>query len=286
MSAHPTAHVIGDPIAHSKSPVIHRFWLEKLGLEGTYDAVRVGESELASYLSEARNGTDWRGCNVTMPHKQAILPLLDSLDPLTERLGAVNTVVRQKDASLRGFNTDVGGFLEPLRAFLAKSHLFRMARIIGTGGAARAIAAGLSDKGCVLVVAGRDTQKAAALLEDVATGSDHHVAPLSHFAKPTDFVFDDRKGCFDLVVNASPLGMRGRDALAFDFSHAPPGSIFYDIVTDPADTPFLTSARAKGFATVGGLSMLIGQAAEAFGLLFGQEAPREYDAELRERLTA
>ena len=280
------AHVIGNPIIQSKSPLIHTFWLEQLGLNGRYESVHVLPDELAEYLAENRINPDWRGCNVTMPHKQAVLAHLDSLDPLVGRLGAVNTIVKQDDGSLLGFNTDVAGFLEPLRVQLAQKHLFRMARILGTGGAARAIAAGLAEQGFVLVMAGRNPDKAQALLSDVAPQGDHHVAPLDHFASRTDFEFDDREGCCDVIVNASPLGMRGQLPLPFDFSHAPPGSVVYDIVTDPVETDFLKRARDAGFETIDGLSMLIGQAAAAFELFFGAKPPREYDEELRARLTA
>lgn len=280
------AEVIGDPIAQSKSPVIHSFWLEALGLGHQYRACHVPADGLAEYLAARRADPDWAGCNVTMPHKQAILPMLDSLDPLAARLGAVNTVVPQADGTLRGFNTDVGGFLEPLKDHLASTHLFRMARILGTGGAARAIAAGLSDSGFVLVLAGRNTDKAASLLGEVAQQQDHHLAPLDHFATPTEFSFDDREGCLDLIVNASPLGMRGQAPLAFDFSHAPPGSIVYDIVTDPLETDFLRRAQEAGFLVIDGLHMLIGQAALAFEHFFGVAPPREQDADLRARIIA
>ncbi|MXO91423.1 shikimate dehydrogenase [Pontixanthobacter aquaemixtae] len=280
----PFAQVIGDPIAQSKSPVIHGFWLENLGLEASYSKARVEPAALATYLDAGRELPGWRGCNVTMPHKQVIMTHLDSLDPLAERIGAVNTVVKQEDGSLRGYNTDVSGFLEPLTAMLADKHLFRMARILGTGGAARAIIAGLSDHGMVLVLAGRNPQKARSLLKELAAQGDHHVTTLEHFSAPTEFEFDDREGCLDIVVNASPLGMRGQPPLAFDFSHAPPGSIVYDIVTDPIETDFLKRACDAGFATIDGYSMLIGQAAAAFELFFGKAPPREHDAELRERL--
>lgn len=281
----PYAHVIGDPIAHSKSPDIHGFWLKKLGLEADYTAQQVKPDGLAEYLASSRQDANWRGCNVTMPHKQAIMALLDSLDPLAEKIGAVNTVVRQDDGTLRGYNTDAPGFLEPLSEELAKTHLFRMARVLGAGGAARAIVASLAQQGMVIVLAARDPAKAQALLDEVAVGDDHHTATLAHFSGPTDFAFDDREGCCDLVVNASPLGMRGQPPLPFDFSHAPPGSIAYDIVTDPLETPFLAQARAAGLRTIDGLSMLIGQADTAFTLFFGMEPPREYDTELRAVLT-
>ncbi len=106
------------------------------------------------------------------------------------------------------------------------------------------------------------------------------------FCDATDFAFDDRAGCLDLVVNATSLGMVGQPPLGFDLSHAPPGSIVYDIVTAPIETPLLAAARAAGLQTVDGLEMLIGQAAVAFRLFFGAEPPRGRDAELRALLTA
>jgi len=281
----PYAEVIGDPIAQSKSPVIHRFWLEVLGLAGDYRRCLVPAEGLADYLAERRADPDWRGCNVTMPHKQAVVPLLDALGPEAERIGAVNTIVPDGAGGLIGHNTDGLGFLEPLRAQLAQRHLFRMARILGTGGAARAIVSALAGEGFTLVLAGRDPAKARALLDELAPG-EHHAPPLSHFAEPTDFAFDDRAGCLDLIVNASPLGMAGQPPLAFDLSHAPPGSIVYDIVTAPPETPLLAAARAEGMPTIDGLEMLIGQAAVAFRLFFGADAPRDRDPELRALLAA
>ncbi|OGS54834.1 MAG: shikimate dehydrogenase [Erythrobacter sp. RIFCSPHIGHO2_12_FULL_63_10] len=280
------AEVIGDPIAQSKSPAIHNFWLSKLEIDAEYRACHVRPEELDDYFTRRRGDVDWHGCNVTMPHKQAIIPLLGALDPLAARLGAVNTVVRQADGSLAGANTDAGGFLEPLRAELAQQHYFRMARVLGTGGAARAIVAALAEHGFTIVLAGRDPLKARALLDELAPTGEHHAVDIAHFADPTDFAFDDREGCLDLVVNASPLGMRGQPPLAFDWSHAAPRSIVYDIVTDPLETSFLAAARAAGFRTIDGLAMLIGQAALAFELFFGQPAPRQHDAQLRAILTS
>jgi shikimate dehydrogenase len=278
------AEVIGDPIAQSKSPAIHGYWLGKLGLAAEYRACHVTADGLADYLAGRRADPAWRGCNVTMPHKLAVMPLLDRLDPLAARIGAVNTIVRE-GKELVGYNTDVAGFLEPLRERFAETHYFRMARVLGTGGAARAIVAALVDEGFVIVLAGRDPAKAAQLLGELAPG-EHHTPPLSQFAAPTEFAFDDREGCLDLIVNASPLGMAGQPPLEFDFSHAPPGSVVYDIVTSPADTAFLQAARAAGFATIDGLAMLIGQAAAAFEEFFGQPPPRDDgDEQLRKLLT-
>jgi shikimate dehydrogenase len=286
----PYAEVIGDPIAQSKSPAIHNFWLEKLRIDADYRACHVTPEALPDYLASRRTDPLWRGCNVTMPHKQAVMAYLDRVDPPAGEIGAVNTVLSGVDTGsgggLSGTNTDAAGFLEPLRGELAQAHYFRMARIIGTGGAARAIITALAGEGFTLVVAGRDPAKARALLDELAPRGEHHTAPLAHFADPTDFPFDDREGCLDLVVNASSLGMTGQPSLPFDWSHAPPGAIAYDIVTAPLDTPFLKGARAKGHHTIDGLSMLIGQAAVAFEHFFGEPPPREHDTELRTILTA
>ena len=282
----PYAEVIGDPIAQSKSPAIHRFWLERANIDADYRHQHVLAEGLADYFAARRDDPAWRGCNITMPHKQAALALVDRLDPLAARIGAINTVVPAADGTLTGYNTDAPGFLEPLADRLAGSHLFRMARIMGTGGAARAIVAALAGEGFTLVLAGRDPAKARTMLDELASGGDHHAIAIDHFAQGTDFPFDDRKGCLDLVVNASPLGMRGQPPLAFDWSHAPPGSIAYDIVTDPVETPFLQDARARGHTGIDGLAMLIGQAAHAFALFFGAPPPRGDDELLRQELMA
>ena len=280
------AEVIGSPIAQSKSPAIHNFWLEKRGIEAEYRATCVEPEGIAAYLATRQRDMNWAGCNVTMPLKQTVQPYLYSVEEPAASVGAVNTIYPAFDRLLTGQNTDMAGFLEPLRRELGRSHYFRMARVLGTGGAARAIVSGLAAEGFTIVLAGRDPDKARAILDKLAPNGEHHTVDIAHFAEPTDFAFDDREGCCDLIVNASPLGMRGQPPLLFDWSHAPPGSIAYDIVTDPVRTEFLREAENAGFCTIDGLSMLIGQAAAAFELFFGQPAPRAHDDELRAVLTA
>jgi shikimate dehydrogenase len=282
----PYAEVIGDPIAHSKSPLIHKFWLGKLGLAGDYRASRVAEGDLGAYLAGRAADPHWAGCNVTIPHKQAMMPLLDKAVGTAAKIGAANIVTRDGEGSeaLVGYNSDAQGFIEPLRPLLADQHLFRMARIFGAGGAARAVAHALAAEGFTLVIAARDVAKAEALL--AAVGGDHHAVALSHFAAPTNFLFDDRQGLLDLLVNTTPLGMTGQPPLPIDWSHVPPGSVVYDLVYSPVETPLLAEARGQGHVTITGLDMLIGQAAVAFMIFFGRPAPREHDAELRELLTS
>ena len=280
----PYAEVIGDPIAHSKSPMIHKHWLEAAGIAGDYRTAQIRSEDLWIYFEERRRDPLWRGCNVTIPHKQAVMTLLDRIDPDAERIGAVNTVVPEA-GKLVGYNTDYIGFLEPLQPLLAQNHLFRMARIFGAGGAAKAVALALHDHGFTNVIIARNPDQARRLRESFEP-DDRLIAPLDIFAVPTDFPFDDREGILDLVVNTTSLGMKGQPPLLLDFSHVPPNAIVYDIVYAPLETPLLAEARARGLRTIDGLHMLIGQAAAAFGHFFGHPAPRETDRELRAKLLA
>lgn len=280
----PRAEVIGDPIEHSKSPLIHRFWLGKLGLAGAYEKTHVRPAELGEFLQARRAEAEWRGCNVTLPHKQAVIPYLDDVDPVAKRIGAVNTIVHEGD-NLVGHNTDAAGFIEPLLPLLEARHVYRMARIMGAGGAAKAVAHALAGHGFTLVIAARNADQAHALAGEIE-GTDVHVATLESFAQPLAFDWGDRTGVLDLFVNATSLGMKGAPPLNVDFSNVPPYSVVYDIVYAPLETALLAEARRRGLRTVDGLAMLIGQAAEAFRLFFGQAAPREHDAELRALLTA
>jgi len=265
----PYAEVIGDPIAQSKSPAIHGFWLERLGITGAYGRSHVRAEELAAYLAQRRSDADWRGCNVTMPHKQAIMRLLDRIDPLAARIGAVNTVVREPAGTLAGYNTDAPGFWEPLAG-----RAFQVATVIGAGGAARAVLAALADSGTQWVsIQNRSFDKAAALLAEF--GLEGAAFPLGAAVPPAA-----------LLINTSALGMAGQPPLPALLDSLAAGATVYDIVTTPLDTDLLREARAKGFDTVDGLSMLIGQADHAFARFFGERPPRGEDAELRRRIAA
>lgn len=282
----PYAEVIGDPITQSKSPMLHGFWLERLGIDADYRRKHVRPDELATYFAARRDDSDWRGCNVTIPHKQAVMPLLDRIDPRAVAIGAVNTVVREGD-DLVGYNSDAPGFLEPLRPMLDDRHLLRTARILGTGGAARAVAHALWNEGFTLIIAGRDIAKAEALA-DAFDRQDAHAAPLSHFAERIDFDWGDLDQRLDVLVNTTSLGMIGQPPLMIDFSTVPPNAVVYDAVYAPLDTPLLIEARERGHRTIDGLRMLVGQARIAFRHFFGQDAPAdpESDSELRKRLLA
>ena len=281
----PYAEVIGDPIAHSKSPLIHGFWLEKLGIRAEYRKTHVKPDELAAFLAARRADPDWRGCNVTVPHKEAVIPLLDRLDPFAERIGAVNTIVARADA-LIGHNTDAPGFMEPLLPLLPTDERPRGALMVGAGGAARAIAFALQEAGFNLHLLNRDPKRARLLLEELGTAN---LPAESSLQLAGADVLRCRSlpagSTFQLVVNATTLGMTGKPPLAIRLD-ADPEVVVYDIVYDPLETPLLAAARSNGNRAIDGLQMLVGQAAAAFAFFFGQPAPRAHDAALRAFLTA
>jgi shikimate dehydrogenase len=267
----PYAEVIGDPIAQSKSPLIHGFWLKALGIEGDYRRVHVTADALPGYFQSRADDPAWRGCNITIPHKQAALDFVGDPGGVRESIGAINTVVRGPDATLIGTNTDAGGFYAPIAGLDLEG---RHAVVVGAGGGARAILFALAklDIGRVTVL-NRNVLKAAALLSRFGLKGD--AVPLGAPLPPAD-----------LLVNASPLGMVGQPALELDLSPLPEHAVVYDIVYAPLETPLLAQARARELDTVDGLEMLVGQAALAFELFFGAEPPRDRDDELRALLTA
>lgn len=265
------AEVIGDPIAHSKSPLIHRFWLEALGMSGDYRATRVADDGLANYFTARRDDPDWRGCNITIPHKIAALDHVADPGGVRESIGAINTVFRGEAGVLTGTNTDAGGFYAPLAEVdLADKPVV----VIGAGGAARAILFALSrlSVGPVTLL-NRSPLKGAALL--ARFGLKGQVLSLAAPLPPAA-----------LLVNASPLGMAGQPPLDIDLAPLPDDAIVYDIVYAPLETALLTAAEARGLATIDGLEMLIGQAAFAFEILFDAAPPRDRDEDLRALLTA
>jgi shikimate dehydrogenase len=275
----PYAEVIGDPIAQSKSPLIHNFWLEKLGIDADYRATRVAIDALPAYFDSRRADPDWRGCNVTMPLKQAVAPLIDEIDAFAARAGAINTVVPDP-SGLRGGNSDGAGFLEPLGAIDGRS---AMACLIGTGGAARGIAVALLDAGFKLDIRGRTVERAKALAEAVGGRGEIRTGVMS------EAIMWDReagRNSFQLLINATSLGMTGHPPLNLSLDGMDASVAVYDIVTSPPESPLLRQARARGMRSFDGLQMLVGQAAVAFERFFGQPAPREHDAELRARLVS
>ncbi|MDG2004968.1 MAG: shikimate dehydrogenase [Novosphingobium sp.] len=274
----PYAEVIGDPIAHSKSPLIHNFWLERLGIDAKYRTYHIRPDELEGYFAERRVDPDWRGCNVTVPHKQTVIPWLDEVDAKAESVGAVNTILRGLNGSLTGTNTDVDGIGEVVAG---ASLVGRAVVVLGSGGAARAAFAFLADSACKLVrVVARSPDKAAKAAK--VCGLQAEIVSLANG--------DSALEGASLLVNATQLGMTGQQAMAESLLGALGGlasdALVFDMVYAPLETELLKQARMAGLATSDGLVMLIGQAATAFERFFGTAAPRRCDKELRGILTA
>jgi len=262
------AEVIGDPIAHSKSPIMHRYWLAELGIDADYRAHRVVPDELDFYLRRRRGDSAWRGCNVTAPLKQLVAPHLTTIGPDARAIGAVNTVIAQGEGALHGVNTDAHGVLFAL-AGVAADH----AVVIGAGGAARAALFALKVMAVRQVtVINRDMIRARAALDDLEM--DGRVVPLGSDVDA------------DLLINASSLGMAGRPDVPFDLAALGPGSTVFDMVYAPLETDLLRRATAQGLRTIDGLTMLAEQGAMAFAAFFNA-GPHEADTPaLRRVLTA
>jgi shikimate dehydrogenase len=264
----PFAEVIGDPIAQSKSPIIHNHWLEQLGIEGDYIRTRVAADELPDFITRRRIDSNWRGCNVTIPHKQAIMSLLGRVDAAAAAIGAVNCVVPE-DGELVGYNSDIEGVAAALDATELAG---RKAAVIGAGGGARAVVSYLAQRQADIVVLARNPAKA----EELRSLAPVQILPIERAA-----------GGFQgtaAIVNATSLGMAGADPMPASLLEAvrtnSAETVLFDMVTTPQNTQFLSC----GARTVDGLTMLIGQARRAFELFFGSTPPQG-DAELRRLLT-
>jgi 3-dehydroquinate dehydratase/shikimate dehydrogenase len=253
--------VIGNPIGHSRSPLMHNAVLKALGRNGVYLPFEVDSAAdfVRDFVRPSTGKIDWRlrGLSVTIPHKLAIIPHLDLVDLTARRIGAVNTVVIEGNRLL-GYNTDVIGAMKSLDELIDVKGA--RAAVIGAGGSARAICFGLSERGAETTVYARDLSKARLLADEFKTRAG------------TIEGFD---GQADLVINCTPIGMRGHSE-----GQAPVKAeqlrgvkLVYDLVYNPEETALLRDARAAGCRTLGGLAMLVGQAAEQFRLWTGLDAP-------------
>jgi shikimate dehydrogenase len=255
------AGVIGDPVAHSLSPAIHNAAYRALGLDWVYVGLAVPAGRGREAI-RALPALGLAGVNVTMPHKADAAAACDVLTGDAAALGAVNTVVVRPDGSLLGDSTDGVGFLAalvPLGVDPAESRIL----VLGAGGAARSIVLALGRARARVMVAAR-RQEAAAAAADLATGAEaHDWRDLATLVARCD-----------VIVNATPIGMSGEPP-PFDPALIGPRHVVVDSVYHPAETPLLTAARARGAATANGLGMLVGQAAAAFTLLTGFDAPLE-----------
>lgn len=254
------AGVMGWPVAHSRSPAIHGQWIRQYGLHGNYVLLPVQPAHLADAVRGLR-ALGFAGCNITVPHKVAAMPLMDRVDPMAQRIGAINTVVVEPDGTLAGFNTDAYGFIQSLLD--AQPHWRADAgpvTVLGAGGAARAILVALAERGAREIrLCNRSPEKALALAAEF--GAPIRAVPWEQRDQALD-------GCA-LLVNTTSLGMKGQGPLEISLSQLPQHALVCDIVYVPLETPLLAAARARGHVAVDGLGMLLNQARPAFQHWFG-----------------
>ena len=251
--------IIGHPVAHSLSPAIQGAALRAAGVDATYDRWDTPLAALPARIAALRDA-DCLGANVTIPHKQAVLPLLDEVAPLAAEIGAVNTIVND-GGRLTGHNTDGGGFVAALGE-VGFSSAGKSFLLVGAGGAARGIAFALRQAGAGALAISNPT---AARAQSLAGAVGAQAVP-----------FDAPPAPYDCVVNCTSAGMHGSGAehtLPCDPAAAGPATLIVDIVYAPEDTPLLRAARAGGLPVLGGLPMLIHQGALAFELWTGLPAP-------------
>ncbi|MGU3386147.1 shikimate dehydrogenase [Methylobacterium sp. D53M] len=275
--AQPRAFVVGHPIAHSRSPLIHGHWLAVHGIPGSYERLDVAPEAFPDFI-RALPASGYRGGNVTIPHKEAVFALVDTLTPRAKTIGAVNTLVVGPDGRIRGDNTDAPGFCAHLDHSLGAAWPDRAggtALVLGAGGAARAIVVGLAERGLRRVWVANRTAARAEAVAALAPGVGAALA------------WDDLPAALPetgLLVNTTSLGMKGQPPLAVDLSLLPADAAVADIVYAPLETELLAAARRRGLAAVDGLGMLLHQAVPGFAAWFG---PRPaVTLELRDRIVA
>lgn len=269
------AGVMGWPVAHSRSPLLHNFWLDRYGIDGAYVPFAVRPGEVARALRVLPD-LGVAGVNVTVPHKEAAFAAVDTRDAAARRIGAVNTVFVDDGGALRGSNTDAFGFLEALRT---RSPGWTAAAgpavVLGAGGAARAVLAALAEAGAPEV---RLVNRTRARAESLAGA----------FGAPVAVVgWGERESALAgaaLLVNTTTLGMAGAPPLDLRLDDLPESALVNDIVYTPLETALLAAARVRGCAAVDGLEMLLHQARPGFAGWFGRQP--EVDDALRQRLRA
>jgi shikimate dehydrogenase len=256
------AGVMGWPVMHSRSPKLHNFWFEHYRLPGTYVPLAVRPEGLRAAL-RALPALDFAGCNLTLPHKQAAMAIVDEVDPVARRIGAISCVVVRPDGSLAGSNNDCFGFVESL---LQEQPGWRADAgpcvVIGGGGGARAVVYSLADRGArEILVINRTPARAQALAQEF--GGPIRVLP-----------WEERHAALAgaaMLVNTTSQGMAGNPALDLSLDRLSPAALVADIIYIPRETPLLAAARARGNRTINGLGMLLHQARPAWKAWFGIE---------------
>jgi shikimate dehydrogenase len=266
------AGLMGWPVSHSRSPRLHNWWIERYGIDGVYVPLTVRPEHLGEAL-HALPKLGFAGCNLTIPHKEAAAGLVDEVDDLARRVGAVNTVVVQPDGGLWGGNSDVFGFAESLRSDAPGWRAEQGdAVVLGAGGAARAVVVALQDLGARVLVLNRTRGRADALAAEFTCAAAD---------------WDDRASALagaGLLVNTTSQGMDGEPPLDLPLDRLPPRAVVCDVVYVPLRTPLLAEAEARGNPVVDGLNMLLHQARPGFERWFGVRP--EVTPELRAHVLA
>jgi shikimate dehydrogenase len=272
------AGIMGWPVAHSRSPLLHGFWLDETGVDGAYLPLPVRPEHIGEAL-RALPILGFRGCNLTIPHKQTALSVVDRVEPSARRIGAVNTIIVAPDGTLEARNTDAFGFRENLREAVPNWHPAAGAVVIlGAGGSARAVVAALTDAGVTEIrIVNRTATRAEAVARDLSTPT----------TRITVHSWDEASAVqrhAGLLVNTTSLGMTGQPPLALDLSPLPLSAPVVDIVYVPLETGLLEAARRRGHPVADGIGMLLHQGRPGFEAWFG--APVRVTRELRAAIMA
>jgi len=269
------AGVIGWPVAQSRSPKLHGYWFERYNVNGAYILLPVQPDKVADAI-KGLVALGFAGCNVTIPHKQAVIPLLDHVDPLAKRMGAVNLIVVGEDGKLSGFNKDGYGWFASICEAKPDFDVKKgPAVVMGAGGAARAIVFTLADEGAPEIrLFNRHQDRAEKIAADC--GKPVKVYPWEKRGE----LFGDA----NLLVNCTNQGMYGQPPLDICLDRLPASTYVSDVIYNPLDTPLIKAAKARGNPTVGGLGMLLHQARPAFKAWFGIDP--EVTPELRKIIEA
>lgn len=267
------AGVMGWPVAHSLSPRLQNYWLARHGIDGAYVPLPVKPADFPAAV-HALPALGFAGANVTVPHKEMALTVVDTVDPLARRVGAINLVVASGDGRLEGRNTDVYGFMENLRERAPSWSRTEPAVVLGAGGAARSVIIGLIDAGVPEIrIANRTRARAEALQE---LGPQVKAADWADWARLLEGA--------GLLVNTTVLGMTKQPPLNIDLTRLPTSAIVNDVVYVPLETELLAAARRRGHTVVDGLGMLLHQGRPAFRAFFGVDPA--VTAELRAHVLA
>lgn len=268
------AAVIGHPIKHSNSPIIHNFLLEAYDIDGSYEKIEILANNLKKDVDELiKQG--FKGFNVTIPHKEEIFKLCNYVSKSAFLLKAVNTVVITQDQKIFGHNSDADGFIDNLKYHISDLSLNnKKAFVIGAGGASRAVIYSLiKEQVKEIYITNRSQDRVDKIITDFAKFCQENNSQIIYLKKDE---FSDRLDICDILINASSLGMDGQDQLELNIKNLNSSAIVYDIVYKPLMTKLLTDAKANGNKIVTGIGMLVFQALIGFELFFGQKPEEKY----------